>query len=38
MTETFNDTTVQYRDDRATRAPITVNEANVSGLQMIVRR
>ena len=29
--------TIQYRDDTATRVPITVNQANVSGLEVIVR-
>jgi len=33
-----NGTTVEYRDDRATRVPITINQANVSGLEVIVRR
>lgn len=37
MTETRDGTTVQYRDDTATRMPITVGYANVSGLEVIVR-
>jgi hypothetical protein len=36
-TETRNGTTIQYRDDMATRVPITVTAANVSGLEVIVR-
>ena len=36
-TETSNGTTIQYRDDTATRVPITVDEANLSGLEVIVR-
>lgn len=37
-TEMSNGTTIEYRDDTATRVPITINEANVSGLEVIVRR
>jgi protocatechuate 3,4-dioxygenase beta subunit len=37
-TETSNGTTIQYRDDTATRVPITINQANISGLEVIVRR
>jgi hypothetical protein len=37
MTETRNGTTVQYRDDTATRMPITVGYANLSGLEVMVR-
>jgi hypothetical protein len=37
MTETSNGTTIQYRDDTATRVPVTVNQANVSGLEVVVR-
>ena len=37
ITETSNGTTIRYRDDTATRVPITVNEANVSGLEVTVR-
>jgi hypothetical protein len=37
ITETRNGITIQYRDDTATRLPITVNDANVSGLDVIVR-
>jgi protocatechuate 3,4-dioxygenase beta subunit len=36
MTETRNGTTVQYRDDLATRVPITVNDGNVEGLEVVV--
>jgi protocatechuate 3,4-dioxygenase beta subunit len=36
-TETGNGTTIQYRDDTATRVPVTINHANVSGLEVIVR-
>jgi protocatechuate 3,4-dioxygenase beta subunit len=38
MTETSNGTTIQYRDDTATRVPIVVNQSNVSGVEVIVRR
>jgi hypothetical protein len=37
ITETSNGTTIQYRDDTATRVPIIVNQANVNGLEVIVR-
>jgi protocatechuate 3,4-dioxygenase beta subunit len=37
MTETRDGTTVQYRDDTATRMSITVGHANVGGLEVIVR-
>jgi hypothetical protein len=37
-TETSNGTTIQYRDDTATRVPIAVNQANLSGLEVIVKR
>jgi protocatechuate 3,4-dioxygenase beta subunit len=38
MRETSSDgTTVEYRDDTATRVPLTINDANVSGLEVIVR-
>lgn len=37
-TEMGNGTTVQYRDDTATRVPITVDQAHVSGLEVVVRR
>jgi protocatechuate 3,4-dioxygenase beta subunit len=36
-TETMNGTTIEYRDDNATRVPITINDANVNGLAVIVR-
>jgi len=37
-TETGPDgTTVHYADDTATRVPVTVNDANVSGLEVVVR-
>jgi hypothetical protein len=37
MTETRDGQTVQYRDDTATRVPITVDQANLRGLQVVVR-
>jgi hypothetical protein len=37
ITETGNGATIQYRDDTATRVPITINQANVTGLEVIVR-
>lgn len=37
MTETRNGTTIQYRDDLATRVPITVNDGNVEDLEVVVR-
>ena len=37
MTEMSNGITTEYRDDAATRVPIAVNDANVSGLEVIVR-
>jgi hypothetical protein len=37
MTETSNGITTQYRDDTATRVPITVSETNVGGLEVLVR-
>ena len=36
-TETTNGTTTRYSDDTATRVPITVGDANVSDLEVIVR-
>ena len=37
ITEMANGTTIQYRDDTATRVPITINQASVGGLELIVR-
>lgn len=37
MTETRDGVTVEYRDDTATRVPIAISDANVSGLEVIVR-
>jgi protocatechuate 3,4-dioxygenase beta subunit len=37
-TEITDGTTTEYRDDTGTRMPVTVNQANVSGLEIIVRR
>ena len=38
LTETNPDgTTVQYRDDAATRVPVTVQDGNVGGLEVVVR-
>jgi protocatechuate 3,4-dioxygenase beta subunit len=37
-TETTNGTTVQFREDTATKVPVTVNEANVTGLQIVAHR
>jgi hypothetical protein len=37
-TETNNGVTVQYRDDQGTRADITITQASVENLKMIVRR
>jgi hypothetical protein len=36
-THTSNGVAVQYRDDAATRVPITVDQANVSGVEVVVR-
>lgn len=36
MTETRDGTTVEYRDDRATRVPITVSDGNVADLEVVV--
>ena len=38
LTESNGGTTVEYRDDRATRVPVTIQDANVSGLEVVVRR
>lgn len=35
--ESRNGITTQYRDDNATRAPISVHESDVNGLQVVVR-
>ena len=37
MTETNGATTFQYTDDTATRLPITINQASVTGLEVVVR-
>ena len=38
MTETGSDgTTVHYADDTGTRVPVAVNDANVRGLEIVVR-
>jgi hypothetical protein len=37
ITETTGATTIEYRDDTATRMSITVNQASVTGLEVIVR-
>lgn len=37
MTETRNGTTVQYRDDLATRVPVTVSDGNVENLEVVIR-
>jgi hypothetical protein len=38
MTETSSSgATVQYRDDMATRLSIAINQAGVSGLEVVVR-
>jgi hypothetical protein len=37
-TETANGTTIQYREDAATRAPIAINDAHVGDLEIVVRR
>jgi hypothetical protein len=37
-TESTNGTTTEYRDDNGTRMPITINQANVTGLEVVVRR
>jgi hypothetical protein len=36
-TETSNGTTIEFRDDTGTRLPVTIDNANVSGLEVIVR-
>jgi hypothetical protein len=36
-TETTNGTTIQYRDDAATRAAIAINDAHVGDLEIVVR-
>lgn len=33
-----NGTTIEYRDDKGTRVPITINQASISGLEVIVQR
>jgi hypothetical protein len=38
LTESNDGRTVEYRDDRATRVPVTIQDANVSGLEVVVRR
>jgi len=39
LTETTSDgTTLEYRDDGATRVPVTIQDGNVSGLEVVVRR
>jgi protocatechuate 3,4-dioxygenase beta subunit len=38
LTESNGGTTVEYRDDRATRVPVTIQDANVGGLEVVVRR
>jgi hypothetical protein len=37
ITEMIGADTIQYRDDTATRMSITVNQASVTGLEIIVR-
>ena len=37
ITETSGATTTQYREDTATRLSITVNQASVTGLEIVVR-
>lgn len=37
MTETRDGTTIQYRDDQGTRVAITVTDANVENLEIVVR-
>ena len=37
-TETSNGTTFQYRDDLGTRVPVTIDQSNVTGLRVTVRR
>lgn len=37
MTETRDGTTIQYRDDQATRVAVAVNDANVENLEVTVR-
>ena len=37
MTETSNGVTVEYRDDKATRVPLTVAGGDVAGLEVVVR-
>ena len=39
MTETSGDgTTVEYRDDAATRVPITISDGHVTGIEIVVHR
>lgn len=38
FTESRNGTTLQYREEAGTRTPLTISDANVTGLQLIVRR
>jgi hypothetical protein len=38
MTQTSSDeTTIEYRDDRATRVPVTVIQADITGVVVVVR-
>jgi hypothetical protein len=37
ITETSSGTTIQYRDDTATRVSITITQASVTGLEVVVR-
>ena len=37
-TESTNGVTSEYRDDNATCLPITLNEASVTGLEIVARR
>jgi hypothetical protein len=37
-TESRNGTTVQYRGDTGTQAPVVINDASVTGIQLVVRR
>jgi hypothetical protein len=37
-TETINGVTSQYRDDAGTRVPVTVNDASLTGVEVVVRR
>jgi hypothetical protein len=36
-TETVNGVTTQYRDDAGTRVAVTVNDASVAGVEVVVR-